>query len=118
MFKLYLYRMDNKKRGKPTKKKKTKKGKKKKPIDDAAAELAADNEKKALVESLVAKTDLLEEEILAAHEEFYEKYPTGEITEKQFLEQSTVSNCHLIDFNIMYITSLIYYFKANWVVLD
>ena len=74
--------MDNKKRVKPAKKKKTKKGKKKKPIDDAAAELAAENEKKALVESLVAKTDLLEEEILAAHEVFYEKYPTGEIPEQ------------------------------------
>ena len=49
MFKLYLYRMDNKKRGKPTKKKKTKKGKKKKPIDDAAAELAAENENKHLL---------------------------------------------------------------------
>ena len=77
--------MDIKKRVKPAKKKKTKKGKKKKkPIDDAASELAAENEKKALVESLVAKTDLLEEEILAAHEVFYEKYPTGEITETLF----------------------------------
>ena len=85
--------MENAKGGKPVKKKKLKKGKKKKkPIDDAAAELAAENEKKALVESLVAKTDLLEEEILAAHEEFYEKYPSGEITEKQFLQQSTVSD--------------------------
>jgi hypothetical protein len=85
--------MDNIKRGKPVKKKKPKKGKKKKkPIDDAAAELAAENEKKALVESLVAKTDLFEEEILAAYEEFYEKFPSGEITEKQFLQQSTVSN--------------------------
>ena len=82
--------MDTKRRGKPAKKKKSKKGKKKKPIDDAAAELAAENEKKELVESLVAKTDLLEEEILAAYEEFYEKYPSGEITEKQFLQQSKV----------------------------
>jgi hypothetical protein len=30
----------------------------------------------------VAKTELCEEEILAAYEEFYEKYPGGEITEK------------------------------------
>ena len=82
--------MDTKRRGKPAKKKKSKKGKKKKPIDDAAAELAAENEKKELVESLVAKTDLEEEEILAAYEEFYEKYPSGEITEKQFLQQSKV----------------------------
>ena len=73
------------------KKKKSKKGKKKKkPIDDAAAELAAENEKRELVESLVAKTDLLEDEILAAYEEFYEKYPGGEISEEQFLQQSTV----------------------------
>ena len=86
--------MENKKNAKPAKKKKTKKGKKKKPIDDAAAELAAENEKKVLVESLVAKTDLLEEEILAAYDEFYEKYPKGEITEEQFLDQSTVC-CYL-----------------------
>ena len=90
--------MDNIKRGKPVKKKKPKMGKKK-PIDDAAAELAAANEKKALVESLLAKTELCEEEILAAHEEFYEKYPAGEITEKQFIQQSSVSDRHLIDFN-------------------
>ena len=84
--------MDTKRRGKPAKKKKSKKGKKKKkPIDDAAAELAAQNEKKELVESLVAKTDLLEEEILAAYEDFYDKYPSGEITEKQFLQQSKVN---------------------------
>ena len=82
--------MDTKRRGKPAKKKKSKKGKKKKPIDDAAAELAAENEKKELVESLMAKTDLMEEEILAAYEDFYEKYPRGEINEKQFLQQSKV----------------------------
>ena len=82
--------MDTKSRGKPAKKKKSKKGKKKKPIDDAAAELAAENEKRELVESLVAKTDLLEDEILTAYEEFYEKYPDGEISEEQFLKQSTV----------------------------
>ena len=79
--------IDNNKSGKPTKKKKTKKGKKKKPIDNVAAELAAENEKKKLVESLVAKTDLLEEEIVAAHDKFYGRYPKGEITEKQFLQQ-------------------------------
>ena len=55
-----------------------------------AAVLAAENEKKALVKSLVAQTELCEEEILEAYEEFYEKYPNGEITKKQFLEQSTV----------------------------
>ena len=88
--------MDTKKRGKPVKKKKSKKGKKKKPIDDAAAVLAAENEKKALVDSLVAKTELCAEEILTAYDQFYEKYPNGEITEKQFLEQSSVGcqvNC-------------------------
>ena len=87
--------MDNKKNGKPAKKKKTKKGKKKKkPIDNVAADLAAENAKKKLVESLVAKTDLLEEEILAAYEEFYEKYTKGVITEKQFLQQSKVASCY------------------------
>ena len=83
--------MEYNKRNRPGKKKKTKKGKKKKkPIDDAAAELAAENEKRELVESLLAKTDLSEEEIILAYEDFYEKYPSGEITEKQFLQQSKV----------------------------
>ena len=83
--------MDYKKSSKPAKKKKTKKGKKKKkPIDDAAAELAAEKEKKELVESLLAKTDLSEEEIILAYEDFHEKYPSGEITEKEFLQQSKV----------------------------
>ena len=84
--------MDSKRRVKTGKKRKSKKAKKKKPIDDEAAQLAAENEKKALIESLMAKTDLLEEEILAAYDDFYEKYPKGEITEKQFLQQSTVSS--------------------------
>ena len=83
-------RPETRKRGKPAKKKKSKKGKKKKPIDDAAAELAAENEKKAMVEALMSKTELTEEEILAAYDDFFEKYPSGEITEKQFLQQSTV----------------------------
>ena len=82
--------MDSKRRVKTGKKRKSKKSEKKKPLDDEATQLAAENEKKALVESLMAKTDLLEEEILAAYEDFYEKYPKGEITEKQFLQQSTV----------------------------
>ena len=84
--------MDGQRSGKLIKKKKTKKGKKKKkPIDNAATELAAEMEKKELVDSLVVKTDLLEEDILVAYDEFHEKYPSGEITEKEFMGQSTVS---------------------------
>ena len=85
--------MGNKKRAKSAKKKR---GKKKKPLDDAAAEIATENAKKALVESLVAKTDLLEEEILSAYDDFYEKYPKGAINEKEFVKQSKVI-CHVLE---------------------
>ena len=73
-------------------KKKTRRGKKKmkKQADEAAAALAAENEKKALVESLLVKTDLSRSEILTAYDKFYSKYPGGEITKKQFLEESSV----------------------------
>ena len=62
----------------------------KKQADEAAAALAAENAKKALVESLLVKTDLSRSEILTAYDKFYSKYPGGEITKKQFLEESTV----------------------------
>ena len=73
------------------KKKKNKKVKKNKPIDTVAVELAAENAKRELVEFLQTKTELSEEEILVAHHHFYEKYPSGEITKREFLIQSKVS---------------------------
>ena len=75
-----------------TKKKKRKdKKKRKKQAEEAAAALAAENEKAALVDSLLSKTDLSKSEILAAYDKFYSKYPDGEITKKQFLEESSVN---------------------------
>ena len=81
--------MDNKPR-KKSKKKSKKAKKKKKPINDEEAAAAAEAAKRELCESLVSKTDLTAEELYTAHEEFHEKYPSGEINKKQFLEQSTV----------------------------
>ena len=83
-------------RGKKTaegkkKKKKNKNAKKKKPIDTVAVELAAENAKRELVEFLQTKTELSEEEILVAHDNFHEKYPSGEISKQEFLLQSKVS---------------------------
>ena len=79
--------MDNKKKVRKSKKKRKTK-KKKKPIDDETARLAAEQAKKELVEFLATKTDLTEEELLEAHDDFHEKYPSGEINKKEFLEQS------------------------------
>ena len=77
-----------------TKNKKVKKVKKKKPIDNEAIELAAENKRKKrrneIVTSLITKTDLSEEELFAAYDEFPEKYATGCISEKQFLQISKV----------------------------
>ena len=85
--------MDNKKVKKSKKKRKTKK--KKKPIDDETARLAAEQAKKELVEFLATKTDLTEDELLVSYDEFHEKYPSGEINKKEFLEQSKVIKCTL-----------------------
>ena len=90
------WNMERERAGKKTpdgkkRKKKTMKVKKKKPIDNVAVELAAENAKRELVEFLQTKTELGEEEILVAHDNFYEKYPSGEITKREFLIQSKVS---------------------------
>ena len=81
--------MDHKRR-RTSKKKKVKKTKKKPPMDSAAVELAAENRKKDVVASLKNKLDLPEEELLKAYEDFYVKYPKGDISEKQFIQQSKV----------------------------
>ena len=88
--------MERERAGKKTpdgkkRKKKTMKVKKKKPIDNVAVELAAENAKRELVEFLQTKTELGEEEILVAHDNFHEKYPSGEINKQEFLIQSKVS---------------------------
>merc|ERR1711988_1149344 len=42
-----------------------------------------------LISSLMAKCNMSEEQVLAAYDSFYAKYPSGEITQTQFVEQST-----------------------------
>ena len=91
---------------KKKKKNKSKKKKKKRPLDTAAIELAAENAKreligltvshlgifsKLIIEFLLTKTELSEEELLKAYDDFHEKYPEGEINKTQFLAQSKVS---------------------------
>jgi len=67
--------------------KKGKKGKKG-PKPDVNSEEAAEQEKKELIEALVVKTKMEEEELLLAYDEFYAKYPDGEINKEQFMEVS------------------------------
>merc|ERR1711936_1008196 len=69
--------------------KKGKKGGRKKKIPKDLTGEAADNAKKELIASLVAKTNKSEEEVEAAYDAFYAEYPGGEITQAQFVEQST-----------------------------
>ena len=79
-----IFPEEKKKKIKKTKKTK----KKKKPLDNASIETAAENAKKELLELLMTKTELSEEEIVIAYDEFHEKYPSGAITRKEFLAQS------------------------------
>ena len=84
--------MDKKKGAKPAKKGKKGRRGKKKPTNDVSAEVAAENEKKELVATLVSKTDKSEEDVLAAYDKFHEKFPSGEINEIEFLKESKVGN--------------------------
>ena len=62
--------------------KKGKKGKKgKKKVDKTLTGDAAEAAKKELVTSLMSKCNMSEEQVLAAYDAFYEKYPSGEITQ-------------------------------------
>ena len=72
---------------KPTKKgKKAKKGKKN-PVKNLTGD-AAETAKKDLIATLMAKCDKNEEDVTAAYEDFHAKYPSGEISQDLFLEQS------------------------------
>ena len=82
--------MDRKKANKPAKKGKRMKKGKKKPSNDVSPEMALINEKKDLVAALIAKTGGSEEDILDAYNKFYDEFPSGEISEKEFLDQSKV----------------------------
>jgi len=82
--------MDKRRSSKAPAKGKGKKGKKgKKKVDKTLTGDAAEAAKKELVTSLMAKCNMSEEQVLAAYDEFYAKYPSGEITQTQFIEQSS-----------------------------
>ena len=73
-----------------SKKKKVKKVKKK--IEEAPPpDLTSENAKIEMIQALLLKTDLNEEELNQAYDDFYSKYPEGELNESQFLRESKVS---------------------------
>ena len=59
-------------------------------VDDI--DLEADNVKKAIVDVLVAKFWTPEEEVALEYEEINKKYPTGEISKQDFLEERKVGS--------------------------
>ena len=75
---------------KHSKKKKVKKVKKK--IEEPAPpDLTSENAKLEMIQALLLKTDLNEDELNEAYDVFYSKYPDGELNEDQFLKESKVS---------------------------
>ena len=72
-----------------SKKKKAKKVKKK--IEEAPPpDLTSENAKIEMIKALLLKTDLNEDELNQAYDDFYSKYPDGELNEAQFLRESKV----------------------------
>jgi len=70
-----------------SKKKKAKKVKKK--IEEAPPpDLTSENAKIEMIKALLQKTDLNEDELIQAYDDFYSKYPEGELNEAQFLRES------------------------------
>ena len=58
--------------------------------DTGGIENPGEGGKKEAIESLKAKTDLEEEDIIAAHKTFHERYPNGIISKREFLKCSKV----------------------------
>ena len=78
-----------------SKKKKAKKVKKK--IEEAPPpDLTSENAKIEMIKALLQKTDLNEDELIQAYDDFYSKYPEGELNEAQFLRESKVDFLKLI----------------------
>ena len=72
-----------------SKKKKAKKVKKK--IEEAPPpDLTSENAKIEMIQALLLKTDLNEDELNQNYDDFYSKYPEGELNETQFLRESKV----------------------------
>ena len=88
--------MDKRRNSKaPAKKKKGKKGKKK--VDKNLTGDAAEAAKKELISSLVSKCNMSEEQVLAAYDSFYEKYPGGEISQVQNQNIRTYFHASILD---------------------
>ena len=68
---ILFLKMNFKRLHKGKKKKISKRKKKRDVIDEAAALLAAENAKKDMIKSLMIKTDLSEEELLKAYDDFH-----------------------------------------------
>ena len=85
-----------------TKKKKVKKVKKK--IEEAPPpDLTSENAKIEMIQALLLKTDLNEEELNEAYDVFYSKYPEGELNEDQFLRESKVRSQTVESWQYLYI---------------
>merc|ERR1712110_988407 len=69
-----------------TSKKKGKKSKKKNVVVEV--DLTSDKAKNDMIQALLAKTELGEEELNEAYDDFYQVYPGGEISEQEFLQIS------------------------------
>ena len=82
--------MVNKNENKATKPRKRKRSKKK-TEEPVQLDLHSEKAKRDMIEALLQKTELSEDELIEAYDKFYEVYPCGEINEQEFLKISKVS---------------------------
>jgi len=88
--------MDKRKNTKVPHKTKKKGKKSKKKVDKTLTGDAAENAKQELIKSLCSKCNMSEEQVLAAYDSFYAKYPSGEITQEFLNQQKYPIFCVLI----------------------
>ena len=81
--------METKKKTSQKTNKKPKKSSKAKQIDNAKR--SPEEKRQQMIDEIVEKTGLGENEILEAEEKFMEEYPDGRISLEQFIDQSDVS---------------------------
>ena len=65
---------------------------KKKVEEVVTQDLTSENAKIEMIERLLQKTELTEEELNESYDGFYEMFPCGEINEQEFLQISKVNN--------------------------
>ena len=65
---------------------------KKKVEEVVPQDLTSENAKIEMIERLLQKTEMSEEELNEAYDGFYEMFPCGEINEQEFLQISKVRN--------------------------